>query len=230
MSSYKELKGEFESLKRMQASTHAAYVETASRLAVVDQENGRMRAQVDSIRHEHRQAGDDASALRSQLRAKAKEVDALIRERDELRDRLGAATAGHRDLVGREVAASVEAMRRQFSVELARLREEKEAAVAEYQLVMSERDSVHRELDHLQELLAAADVRCQRLERQNAPSGENGALRRSQPQLTATTSSSSGVLSEAVQRDARDGSADGSVSKKQGLHNFGDNLMSAEMV
>ena len=58
MSSYKELKGEFDSLKRMQASTHAAYVETASRLAVVDQENGRMRAQVDSMRHEHRQVGD----------------------------------------------------------------------------------------------------------------------------------------------------------------------------
>lgn len=74
MSSYKELKGEFESLKRMQTSTHAAYVETASRLALVDQENGRMRAQMESMRHEHRQVGEDSSALRQQLRAKAKEV------------------------------------------------------------------------------------------------------------------------------------------------------------
>lgn len=144
-----------------------------------------------------------------------------MRERDELRDRFGASSTGHRDHVAREVAAAVEAMRRQFSVELARLREEKEAAVSEYQLVMSERDSVHRELDHLQELLAAADVRCQRLEqRQNAGPAENGALRRSQPQLAATASSSSGVLSDSGPRDARDGSQDGSVSLERFISLF----------
>ena len=49
----------------------------------------------------------------------------------------------------------------QISKDMGRMKKERDAAVHEYSLVMSERDSVHKEMEHLQDKLQDTQKRCE---------------------------------------------------------------------
>merc|ERR1711988_942084 len=75
--------------------------------------------------------------------------DQALRERNDYRDALAKVQRQHEEAV-KEINQAM-AVRIKASKDIKRLTEERNAAMQEYALIMSERDSVHKEIEKLQE-------------------------------------------------------------------------------
>ena len=88
--------------------------------------------------------------------------DIAIRERNTYKDCLTKIQLQHEEEVNKAMAVRIKS-----SKDLKRLTEERNAAMEEYSLVMRERDSVHKEIEKLQDDLSQANKKLKSVESKN---------------------------------------------------------------
>ena len=88
--------------------------------------------------------------------------DQALRERNDYRDALAKVQRQHEEAV-KEINQAM-AVRIKASKDIKRLTEERNAAMQEYALIMSERDSVHKEIEKLQDEVSVTNTKMKEVE------------------------------------------------------------------
>lgn len=88
--------------------------------------------------------------------------DQALRERNDYRDALAKVQRQHEEAV-KEINQAM-AVRIKASKDIKRLTEERNAAMQEYALIMSERDSVHKEIEKLQDEVSTTNTKMKEVE------------------------------------------------------------------
>ena len=126
------------------------YAIVTSKLNKLDEESAKASEKYELLAHERDVLAMECDELRQQCTAAIREYDKALRERDEaIQSSLKADQKLKMALKESEMN-----YRMRHSKEIAKLQDERNAALNEYRLVMSERDSVHRDIEKLQDDLA----------------------------------------------------------------------------
>ncbi|KAG7311968.1 hypothetical protein JYU34_001392 [Plutella xylostella] len=134
--------GEQYELQKRYSELIANHNATLSTLQTVQEENGRLQAQVHDLTQERNAVIRERNALKQQVATVVRQWEGGARERAELRAALTA----------------------RAPPDVKRLTDERNAALHEYTLIMSERDTVHKEMEKLSDDLQAALKRVAALE------------------------------------------------------------------
>merc|ERR1712154_489297 len=99
----------------------------------------------------------ERNKFKQQCTQAIRQWDQALRERNDYRDALAKVQRQHEEAV-KEINQAM-AVRIKASKDIKRLTEERNAAMQEYALIMSERDSVHKEIEKLQDEVSATNTK-----------------------------------------------------------------------
>lgn len=137
-------------------ASHSAAV---SKLELAQEEMTRLKKQYEESIQERNAAVRERNVLKSQCTHAIMQWDIAIRERNTYMDYLTKIQLQHEEEINKGMAS-----RMKSSKDLKRLTEERNAAMEEYSLVMRERDSVHKEIEKLQDDLMQSNKKIKTLE------------------------------------------------------------------
>ncbi|PSN54915.1 hypothetical protein C0J52_01656 [Blattella germanica] len=129
------------------------------------EEVARLKKQCDEVAQERNAAIRERNGLKQQCTSAIRQWDIALRERNEYREALAKVQQQHEEAV-KEINQAM-AVRMKASKDLKRLTEERNAAMQEYTLIMSERDTVHKEMEKLSDDLTQAFKKNKTLEVEN---------------------------------------------------------------
>ncbi|CAI6367682.1 unnamed protein product [Macrosiphum euphorbiae] len=144
---YEALRKGYEDLR----TTHSAAVD---KMDMMKDEINQLKKQCNELFKERDIAFRERDGLKQQCTAAIRQWDLTLRERNDLQEAIQKVQQQHEEAV-KEMKAAV-AYSVKSSKELKELNKAHDAAVKEYRLIMSERDSVHNELEKLSEDLSQA--------------------------------------------------------------------------
>ncbi|XP_050531919.1 disks large homolog 5 [Daktulosphaira vitifoliae] len=147
LDNYEALRKGFEDLR----TTHSAAVD---KMSMMKDEINQLKKQCNELFKERDIALRERDGLKQQCTAAIRQWDLTLRERNDLQEAIQKVQQQHEEAV-KEMKAAV-AYSVKSSKELKDLNKAHDAAVKEYRLIMSERDSVHNELEKLSEDLSQA--------------------------------------------------------------------------
>jgi chromosome segregation ATPase len=124
-----------------------------------------LKKQYEDVVQERNSAVRERNGLKQQCTAAIRQWDIALRERNEYREALAKVSQQHEEAVKEINQAMVGRMK--ASKEIKRLTEERNAALHEYSLIMSERDTVHQEMETLGNDLSQAYTKVTHLENEN---------------------------------------------------------------
>ena len=139
-----------EALRERLDDMQADYAIVTSKLNQLDEESAKTNEKYELLLQERDAIMMERDALKQQYAATIREYENALRDRDE---ELQSSKKSEQQLKS-ALKESEMNYRMRHSKEVAKLQEERNAALQEYKLVMSERDSVHREIEKLQDDLA----------------------------------------------------------------------------
>ena len=140
-------------------ASHSAAV---SKLELAQEEMTRLKNQYEESIQERNAAARERNVLKQQCTQAIMHWDIAIRERNTYKDCLTKVQLQHEEEVNKAMA-----MRIKSSKDLKRLTEERNAAMEEYSLVMRERDTVHKEIEKLQDDLSQSNKKFKNVESKN---------------------------------------------------------------
>nr|CAD7404625.1 unnamed protein product [Timema cristinae] len=155
---YDTLKGDYDSLRK-------SYDDAVNKLDLAKEEVSRYKKQCEELSQERNTAIRERNGLKQQCTSAIRQWDIALRERNEYREALGKVQQQHEEAV-KEINQAM-AVRMKASKDLKRLTEERNAAMQEYSLIMSERDTVHKEMEKLSDDLTQAFKKNKTLESEN---------------------------------------------------------------
>ena len=157
---YEAAKQDYDAMRKLYADTTSRLSASTSKVELLEEENGRMRAQYDEVVQERNSALKERKVLQQHV---TMTIQAANRDKSQLLKELHMVKA-ERDDAQRKVSKAF-AENVQTAKDIGRLRVERDAVVHEYTLVMSERDSVHKEIEQLQDRLAQQQEKLDGLEK-----------------------------------------------------------------
>lgn len=122
----------------------------------------RLKKQYDESIQERNAAARERNVLKQQCTQAIMHWDIAIRERNTYKDYLAKIQLQHEEEVNKAMAVRIKG-----SKDLKRLTEERNAAMEEYSLVMRERDTVHKEIEKLQDDLVQSNKKLKSVEVKN---------------------------------------------------------------
>ncbi|KAJ9592918.1 hypothetical protein L9F63_015423, partial [Diploptera punctata] len=131
----------------------------------IKEEVTRMKKQCEEVAQERNAAIRERNGLKQQCTSAIRQWDMALRERNEYREILTKVQQQHEEAV-KEINQAM-AVRMKASKDMKRLTEERNAAMQEYTLIMSERDTVHKEMEKLSDDLTQAFKKNKTLEAEN---------------------------------------------------------------
>lgn len=134
-------------------------------LELAQDEVARLKKQYEEVVQDRNSAVRERNGLKQQCTAAIRQWDIALRERNEYREALAKVSQQHEEAVKEINQAMVGRMK--ASKEMKRLTEERNAALHEYSLIMSERDTVHQEMETLGNDLSQAYAKVTHLETEN---------------------------------------------------------------
>ena len=148
----KEDAGDFreEALREKLDDMQADYAIVTSKLNQLDEESAKTNEKYELLLQERDAISMERDALKQQYAATIREYENALRKREDEMQSLSKSEQQLRSAL----KDSEMNYRVRHNKEISRLQEERNAALQEYKLVMSERDSVHREIEKLQDDLA----------------------------------------------------------------------------
>nr|CAD7452581.1 unnamed protein product [Timema tahoe] len=155
---YDALKDDYDSLRK-------SYDDAINKLDLAKEEVSRYKKQCEELSQERNTAIRERNGLKQQCTSAIRQWDIALRERNEYREALGKVQQQHEEAV-KEINQAM-AVRMKASKDLKRLTEERNAAMQEYSLIMSERDTVHKEMEKLSDDLTQAFKKNKTLESEN---------------------------------------------------------------
>lgn len=127
----------------------------------------RLKKQYDESIQERNAAIRERNVLKSQCTHAIMQWDIAIRERNTYMDYLAKVQQQHEEEINKGMAARIKG-----SKDVKRLTEERNAAMEEYSLVMRERDTVHKEIEKLQDDLLQTTKKLKALESKSNETNE----------------------------------------------------------
>jgi hypothetical protein len=146
-------------LRKRYADLVASHSAAVSKLELAQEEMTRLKKQYEESIQERNAAVRERNVLKSQCTHAIMQWDIAIRERNTYMDYLTKIQLQHEEEINKGMAS-----RMKSSKDLKRLTEERNAAMEEYSLVMRERDSVHKEIEKLQDDLMQSNKKIKTLE------------------------------------------------------------------
>jgi len=146
---YEAAKQDYDTMRKMYADATSRLSASTSKVELLEEENSRMRAQYDEVVTERNSALKERKVLQQHV---TMTIQAANRDKSQLLKELHVIKA-ERDDAKRKMSKAF-AENAQTAKDIGRLRVERDAVVHEYTLVMSERDSVHKEIEQLQDRLS----------------------------------------------------------------------------
>ncbi|KAK4007605.1 disks large homolog 5 isoform X2 [Daphnia magna] len=153
------IKDEHDSLRKRYADLVASHSAAVSKLELAQEEMTRLKKQYEESIQERNAAVRERNVLKSQCTQAIMQWDIAIRERNTYMDYLTKIQLQHEEEINKGMA-----LRMKSNKDLKRLTEERNAAMEEYSLVMRERDSVHKEIEKLQDDLLQSNKKLKTLE------------------------------------------------------------------
>ncbi|XP_075211047.1 disks large homolog 5-like isoform X1 [Lycorma delicatula] len=151
---YDAMKEEYDALRKRYDDLIASHSSAVDKLELTQEELGRLKKQCEEMVQERNVAVRERNGLKQQCTAAIRQWDIALRERNEYQEALTKVQQQHEEAV-KEINQAM-AVRMKASKDLKRLTEERNAAMQEYSLIMSERDTVHKEMEKLSEDLTQA--------------------------------------------------------------------------
>ncbi|XP_068081799.1 disks large homolog 5 [Anabrus simplex] len=162
---YDAVKDEYDALRKRYDDLVSSHSSVVNKMELAQEEVNRIKKQCDEMAQERNAAIRERNGLKQQCTAAIRQWDIALRERNEYREALAKVQQQHEEAV-KEINQAM-AVRMKASKDLKRLTEERNAAMQEYSLIMSERDTVHKEMEKLSDDLAQAFEKNKTLEGQN---------------------------------------------------------------
>ncbi|XP_059475211.1 disks large homolog 5 [Neocloeon triangulifer] len=167
---YEVVKDDYDSLRKRYDDLIGTHSLVVNKLEASQEETTRYKKQCEDIAQELNAAIRERNGLKQQCTAAIRQWDIALRERNEYRDALSKVQQQHEEAV-KEVNQAM-AVRMKASKDLKRLADERNAAMQEYTLIMSERDTVHKEIEKLTDDLSQAAKKIKALEVENKDFGD----------------------------------------------------------
>lgn len=146
-------------MRKRYADLVASHSAAVSKLELAQEEMTRLKKEYDESIQERNGAVRERNVLKSQCTHAIMQWDIAIRERNTYFDFLTKIQLQHEEEINKGMAVRIKS-----SKDLKRLTEERNAAMEEYSLVMRERDSVHKEIEKLQDDLLQSNQKLKTLE------------------------------------------------------------------
>ncbi|KAK6628405.1 hypothetical protein RUM43_002217 [Polyplax serrata] len=162
---FESLKDEYDTLRKRHDDVLTSHTAAVNKIELTQEELGRTKNQYDEVVQERNDAIRERNGLKQQCTAVIMQWDIALRERNEYRDALSKVQQQHDDAVKEINQAMLFKMK--TNKDIKRLTEERNAAMQEYSLIMSERDSVHKEMEKLSDDLSQEIKKNKNLQTQN---------------------------------------------------------------
>lgn len=127
----------FESLRKRYEEILSAHSAAVSKLEQAQDDVSRLKKECDELSQDRNNAVRERNGLKQKCTAAMRQWDIALHERNEYRDALGAAQAQREEAV-QELSQAM-AVRMKASKDIKRLTDERNSAIQEYALIMSER-------------------------------------------------------------------------------------------
>ncbi|XP_063244378.1 disks large homolog 5 isoform X2 [Bacillus rossius redtenbacheri] len=162
---YDAIKEEYDTLRKRYDDIITSHTSAVNKLELSQEEVSRLKKQCEEVAQERNVAIRERNGLKQQCTSAIRQWDIALRERNEYREALVKVQQQHEEAV-KEINQAM-AVRMKASKDLKRLTEERNAAMQEYSLIMSERDTVHKEMEKLSDDLTQAFKKNKALESEN---------------------------------------------------------------
>lgn len=153
---------EHDSLRKRYADLVASHSAAVSKLELAQEEMTRLKKQYEESIQERNAAVRERNVLKQQCTQAIMQWDSAIRERNTYKEFLAKVQVQHEEEANKAMAVRIKT-----SKDLKRLTEERNAAMEEYSLVMRERDTVHKEIEKLQDDLSQSNKKLKTIEAKN---------------------------------------------------------------
>lgn len=162
---YESIKDEYDSLRERHDDFLSSHSAAVNKLELAQEELARTKSQYEEVVQERNAATRERNGLKQQCTAAIRQWDIALRERDEYREALAKVQQQHDEAV-KEINQAMH-VQMKTSKDIRRLTDERNAAMHEYSLIMSERDSVHKEMEKLTDDLSQELKKNKSLQAQN---------------------------------------------------------------
>ena len=145
------LKHDYDSLRERYSDLVTQHSTVVSQLENAKEENIQLKKQYETACHERDNAIDEKNSLKQQCTEAIRNWDQVLYERNELIEKTSKITQQRDDVMMEMNKALANHLRAKKELEI--VVKDRDAALREYSLVMSERDQVHKEIEQLQDKL-----------------------------------------------------------------------------